>query len=76
MLQLLQQWNVLHTNSITILYNTDRCAEQYICATVLYLLPMLSHEHDIIVDRVVGSPGHVKDVVDVINATENFIYQC
>ena len=41
--------------------------------TALYLLSMLAHAYDIIVDREVGSPGHVIEVVDSLNDTDFFI---
>ena len=50
--------------------NIDGCAEQYICATGLYLLSMLARSYDIIIDRGVGAPDHCRDVVYGLNATE------
>ena len=51
----------------TIWENTDGCAEQYRCATTLYLMSVLSQRHSIIFDRGIGATGHGKQVVDVIN---------
>ena len=42
----------------TIWGNIDGCAEQYICATVLYLLSMFAHEYNIVIDNDVIPPGH------------------
>ena len=70
LLQLLQQKNILHTSSSTIWENIDGCAEQYICANELYLLSILSHAHDIIINHDVVAPVYGKDVVDGINYTE------
>ena len=76
LLQLLQHQNILHTIISTIWDTTDGCADQYICATVLYLLSMLFHEHDIIIYHGVGSPGHGKYVVVLHSGTEReFIYR-
>ena len=36
----------------------DRCADQYRCATALYLLSILAHAYDIIIYHGVGAPGH------------------
>ena len=69
LLQLLQHQNILHTIISTIWDTTDGCADQYICATVLYLFSMLSHAHYIIIYRGVGSPVHGKDVLYGLNAT-------
>ena len=53
----------------TIWENNDGCAEQYCCATALYLLSMLSHEYNIIMDSGVGSLVHDREVVYGLNAT-------
>ena len=49
--------------------NTYGWAEQYPCATALYLSSILAHTYSIIIDRGVGSPGHDRKVVDDLNAT-------
>ena len=60
----------------TIWENTDGCAEQYRCATALYLMSVLSQCHSIIFYRVIIAPGHGKEVVDVINAIgKHYMYQ-
>ena len=69
MLQLLQQKKNLQTTSSTIWENIYGCDEQYRYATALYLLLMLYHAHEIIIDIGVEAPGHGKDVVDGTNAT-------
>ena len=38
--------------------------------TVLYLLSMLEHAYNIIIDHGVGAPEHVREVFDGLNATE------
>ena len=40
------------------LVNTDGCAEQYICEPDIYLLSMLAHIYNIIIDCGVGVPVH------------------
>ena len=60
----------------TIWENTDGCAEQYRCASELYLVSVLSQLHSIIFNRGISAPGHGKEVVDGLNATgKRFIYQ-
>ena len=36
----------------------------------LYLLPILAHYYDIIVDIGVGVPGHGRDIFDDLNTTD------
>ena len=55
--------------------NTDDCDEQYICTTTLYLLSVLDHEYNIIIEHASRAPGHGKYVVDILN-TIGKIYQC
>ena len=52
----------------TIWENTDGCAEQYRCATTLYLMSVLSQRHPIIFDWGISAPGHGREVVDGLNA--------
>ena len=60
---------------MTIWENTYEWNNQYRCATVLYLLSILSHAYNFAIDRDVGSPGHDKGVIDGLNATDRmFIY--
>ena len=60
----------------TIWENTDGCAEQYICDSALYLMSVLSQCHSVIFDQGISAPGHGKEVVDGLNATEKrYIYQ-
>ena len=49
-------------------------AEKYRCATALYLSSMLAHAYNIIIDRGVGAPGHIREVVDGFNATKLFCF--
>ena len=60
----------------TIWENTYVCADQYRCASALYLVSVLSQCHSIIFDRGISAPGHGKDVVDVLNAIgKRYMYQ-
>ena len=54
----------------TIWGNTDGCTEQYICATSLYLMLVLSQSHSIIFDWAISAPEHGKEVVDGINSVD------
>ena len=49
--------------------NKYGCAEKYIYTTALYLLSMLSHWYNTLIDRGVGAPGNDKYVVDGLNVT-------
>ena len=66
---MLQNRTVFFANMGIIWENTDAFADQYWCATVLYLLSMLAHAYNIIIDRGVGAPVNGRDVVDGLNAT-------
>ena len=58
------------TKKSTIWYNIDGCSKQYICAAVLYLLSILSHAYNILIDIGVGAPGHGKYLVYGLKATD------
>ena len=56
--------------------NTDGCAEQYRCASALYLMSVMSRCYSIIIDRGISVPRHVKEVVDGLNDFyKRYIYQ-
>ena len=56
--------------------NTGGCAEQYRCASALYLVSVLSQRHSIIFDRGINAPGHDKEVVDGLNLIDKqYMYQ-
>ena len=60
----------------TIWENNDGCAEQYICATELYLVSFLSQSHSIIFYRGISAPGHGKLMVDGLNSVDKrYMYQ-
>ena len=71
-----QNEKVLKTSLITIWENTDGCAEQYICASALYLMSVMSQTYSLIIDRGISAPRHGKEVVDGLNAVDKrYIYQ-
>ena len=54
----------------TMFENTDGCTKQYRCGTACFLLSLLAFTHQIVIDRAIGAPGHGKDIVDGLNATD------
>ena len=71
-----QEQKLLTTTLITIWENTDGCAEQYKCASTLYLFSVMSQCYSIIIYRDISAPGHGKEVVDRLNAVDKrYIYQ-
>ena len=64
------------TSLSTIWENTDGRAEQYICASTLYLMSVMSQCYSITIDRGISAPGHGKEVVDGLNDVDkSYIYQ-
>ena len=60
----------------TIWENTDGCAEQYICASALYLMSVMSQNYSIIIDCGISAPGHEKEVVGGLNAVDKrYVHQ-
>ena len=51
--------------------DVDVCAKKYRCDLDIYLMTVLSYSYGIIMHRAINSPGHVNNVADVINATDN-----
>ena len=49
--------------------NIYGCAEKSIFATVLYLLSILAHTYNVIIECGVGAPVHVSEFIDSLNAT-------
>ena len=61
---------------IKIWENTDSCAEQYRCASALYLLSVFTQCFSIIIDCGVSVPGYGKEVVDGLNDIGNcYVYK-
>ena len=56
--------------------NTDGCAEQYICASKIYLMSVMTQFYSVIIDRGISAPGNVKELVIGINDIyKRYIYQ-
>ena len=58
-IELFKNRTVLFSDMSNIGENTGGCAEQYRYETALYLLLMLAHAYNIIIDRGVRVPVHV-----------------
>ena len=72
----LRKEKILTSELSKIWENTDGCAEQYICASAIYLMSVMSQCYSVIIDRGISAPGHVKEVVGGINAIyKRYIYQ-
>ena len=65
----MQNRTLLFSEMINIWEKTDGCADKYCCTTALYLLLILAHAYNIIIDRSVGAPVHGIEVVDNFNST-------
>ena len=75
LISLLKNKQLLTTSLSTIWVNTDGCAEQYRCASALYLLSVMSKTYSIITDRGISAPWHGKEVVDGLNSVDKcYIY--
>ena len=48
------------SESSTIWENTDRCEEQYICASALYLMSVMLQCYSVIIDSGIIAPRHGK----------------
>ena len=69
-MELLHNRKILIINKSKIWNNIDGFDYEYICATELYLLSMLSYVYNIVIDCGIGAPGHGKDVVYGLKDTE------
>ena len=67
---MLKNITVLFADISTIWGNKNGCADQFHCATALYLISIFAHTYNIIIDHVVGAPGHGREVAGGFNATE------
>ena len=60
----------------TICESTDGCAEQYICASEVLLMSLMSQCYSVITDQDINAPGHVKEVVDGLkDVYKRYMYQ-
>ena len=69
MLNELKQFHKLKPKC-TIWESTDSWCKQYRCGASLSFLSLLSSNFKINSDRMIGVPGHSKDIVDAINACD------
>ena len=67
MISLLKEKTLLTTSLSKIWKNTDGCADQYICASALYQISVISQCYSIIIDLGISAPGHGKEVIDGLN---------
>ena len=75
-IELMNQCNTMSNTLSTIWENTDGCAEQYRCATTLYLISMFSRAFSVIIYRGISTPGHGIEVVDGLNDIyKRFLFQ-
>ena len=71
LISLLKHKKLLTTYLSKIRENTNGCAEQYRYASVLHLMSIMSQCYSVIIDQGISFPGHVKEVIDVLNASVN-----
>ena len=75
LIELLKERKVLTSSLSTIWENTDGFAEQYRCASALYLMSVMLQCYSNIIYRGISAAGHEKEVVDGLNAIEKrYIY--
>ena len=76
LISLLKNKQVLITSLNKRWENTYGCAQQYRCASALYLMSVMSHTFSTMIDRGISAPGHGKEVVDGLNDVDKrYIYQ-
>ena len=76
LISLLKDKKLLTTSLTKIWENTDGCDEQYICASAIYLMSLMSKTYSIIINWGISAPGHGKEVIDGLNAVDkHYIYQ-
>ena len=62
---------ILVSGITTLSEDIDGCANQYIYDLAIYLMNFLSSSFVIIMDCAIIAPGHIKDVVYVLNEIDN-----
>ena len=76
LIELLKEQKVLMSTLSTIWGNTDGCAEQYRCASALYLMSVVSQCYSVIIYCVIIAHGHIKEIVDGLKYIDkHYIYQ-
>eukprot|EP00957_Ditylum_brightwellii_P160531 12220667-Ditylum_brightwellii.AAC.1 len=61
-LKLLLDSNRIEREQSTIMEDTDGCSKQCRSASLLYLISTIYMKYGVVIDHVVGAPGHGKDV--------------
>ena len=75
LISLLKGVKILTTSLSKIWENTDDCDKQYICASAIYLMSLISQCYSIRFGRGISAPGQVKEVVDRLNVVDKrYIY--
>jgi hypothetical protein len=59
-----------HCMGSTLCDETDGCSKQHRCSNAVHLLSVLASKHETTIDRGLGAPGHGKDDVDGLSATD------
>ena len=76
LISLLKNKQISTTSLIAIWENNDGCTEQYICASALYLMSVMSKTYSIIIYRGISAPGNGKEVVYGLNSVDKrYIYK-
>ena len=68
LIELLKEGKLLASALSTIWVNNDGCAGKYRCASELYFMSVILQCYSVIIDRAISEHGHIKDVVDGLNA--------
>ena len=75
LIELLKERKVLASSLSKIWGNTDGCAEQYRCASALYLMSVILQFYSFIIDCGISAPGHEKEVFGGLNSiNKRYIY--
>ena len=73
---MLKELKVFKSSLSAIWENTDGCPEQYICASALYRMSVMSQCYSVIIYHGISAPGNGKEVVDGLNSIDKrYIYQ-
>ena len=76
LISLLKDLLLLKTSLSKIWEKTYGCDEQYIWASALYFMSVMSHCYYIIIGRGISEPGNGKEVLDELNAIDKiYIYK-
>ena len=73
LLQFLIRKTIIVPLFTTMWYQTGGWVYQYCCTSAIYLLLCLFLSYSILIERAVGSPGHVKYMVNDLNARDKWL---